>query len=345
MVEAALGDDVARVVEQATALGHAGSYRAAIDLLTATNRAHPDARIELALLALRREGGAGVPGSTSVLQTPIEGEAGDGTICEVGAADLSVEALRTGLAHSGCLWVRGLVDEERIAHLVRGIDAAFAAYDAVTEGAEGVDPGWFTPCSMPDRTGGGLPEKVRRVFMRRDGGLVTADSPRMLFELLELVDEVGIGSLMTEFLGERPLLSANKCTLRRIDPTDVMGGWHQDGAFLGDEVGSFNLWLALSDCGTDAPGMDIVPTWVPHVIPSDEESQFDWSLSERAVREVAANAPIVRPQFRAGDALLFDHRLVHRTAASAQMTRARYAIESWFFAPGAYPVGQLPLLY
>ncbi|MEQ1788782.1 MAG: phytanoyl-CoA dioxygenase family protein [Acidimicrobiales bacterium] len=345
MAEVALGDDVARVVEQAEALARAGSHRAAIDLLTATNRSHPDSRLELALLAVRREGGAPVPGSTSVDQAPIEGEAGDGTIYEVAGADLSVAALRTGLARSGCLWVRGLIDDARVAHLTRGIDAAFAAYDAVTEGAEDVDPGWYTPCSMPDRTGGGLPEKVRRVFMRRDGGLVTADSPRMLVELLELVDEVGIGALMTEFLGERPLLSANKCTLRRIEPTDVMGGWHQDGAFLGDAVGSFNLWLALSDCGTDAPGMDIVPTRIPRVIPSDEESQFDWSLSERAVREAAADAPIVRPQFRAGDALLFDHRLVHRTAASAQMTRARYAIESWFFAPSAYPVGQLPLLY
>jgi ectoine hydroxylase-related dioxygenase (phytanoyl-CoA dioxygenase family) len=54
---------------------------------------------------------------------------------------------------------------------------------------------------------------------------------------------------------------------------------------------------------------------------------------------------VLRPEFAPGDALLFDHLLLHRTAAGEEMTRERYAIETWFFAPSLYPGGQIPLVY
>jgi len=51
-------------------------------------------------------------------------------------------------------------------------------------------------------------------------------------------------------------------------------------------------------------------------------------------------------EFAAGDALLFNQMTLHRTAVdAATMTGERYAIESWFFPPSAYPTGQLPILY
>ncbi len=71
---------------------------------------------------------------------------------------------------------------------------------------------------------------------------------------------------------------------------------------------------------------------------------FDWSVSPHVVAEAAADAPVIRPDFAAGDALLFDHMFLHRTAAGPGMSRERYAMENWFFAPSAYPEGQFPLL-
>ena len=62
---------------------------------------------------------------------------------------------------------------------------------------------------------------------------------------------------MRGYLGEPPLLSVHKTTLRKADPS-VGGAWHQDGAFMGD-VRALNLWLSLSRCGDEAPGLDIVP--------------------------------------------------------------------------------------
>jgi hypothetical protein len=36
--------------------------------------------------------------------------------------------------------------------------------------------------------------------------------------------------------------------------------------------------------------------------------------------------------------------MLHRTGRSDGMTRPRWAIESWFFAPSHYPPAQVPLL-
>ncbi|MEO6318598.1 MAG: phytanoyl-CoA dioxygenase family protein [Acidimicrobiales bacterium] len=343
MAEATVSGEATALVRRAHELESTGDLRAAIELLSHANRAARHADLERALVHLRRRGGSAMMLQEPVTRPRITATPAD-ALFEIEPAELTDAALRAGFSQCGCVLVRGLVPPERIALLVDGIDAAMAAFDAATDGAS-YDPAWFDPGPMPDRVSPGLPASFRRKFLRADGGLWTVDSPRMLFEVFELVDDTGLGALMTEFLGERPLLSAIKGTLRRVPPTEVIGGWHQDGAFLGDHVGSFNFWLALTACGRDAPGLDIVAKRFDRVVPSDPDAQFDWSLSDAGVLAAADGAPIVRPDFAAGDAMLFDHLLLHRTAASTSMTRARHAIESWFFAPSAYPVGQLPILY
>lgn len=349
MADAMPSDEAPQALQAARQLVSNRDVRAAINLLTSANRTAHDSRVEQALVQIRRDEGVrairatltsnAAPGQEILPTSPGEG------LFEIDATELTPAAFRAGLAQSGCVLVRGLVPPERTAHLRQGIDQAIAAHDEATAG-NAVDPAWYTPGSMPDRVANGLSEAAARRFLRERGGLWTTDSPRMLFELLETVDAIGMGHLITEALGERPLLSATKCTLRRV-PHDLVvpGGWHQDGAFLGSGVGAFNFWLALSDCGRDAPGLDLLPKRVGRVIPSDDDAHFDWSLSDRAVLEVADGTPIVRPAFERGDALLFDQFLVHRTAVAADMTRERHAIESWFFAPSAYPEGQVPILY
>ena len=167
----------------------------------------------------------------------------------------------------------------------------------------------------------------------------------MLFELLEVVEETGVGALVADYLGERPALSANKCTLRRV-PVTSNTGWHQDGAFLGQGVRTMNLWLSLAHCGTDAPGLDVVPRRIDRVVETGTGgAYFDWAVSDEVVAEVAGDTPVVRPEFGPGDALLFDHLFLHRTAVAPEMTLERHAIETWFFSPSAYPEGQIPLAY
>ncbi|HEX2384796.1 MAG TPA: phytanoyl-CoA dioxygenase family protein [Acidimicrobiales bacterium] len=346
MAESALADAVEDVLRQAAALRSRGETRAAIELLTKANRAQRSSELELAMVDLRLEGGRSLsPSDSAVVHAPVEPQGPGGAIVEVDAAGLTVSALREGIARSGCLLVRGMVRPEAAAQIAAGIDSALAAYDAAAAGDRSGDPAWYSPRTIEDRAGTG--EIISRKITRDTGSLWAVYSPRMLFEVLELVDGVGLGPLMTDFLGERPVLSANKCTLRRAPCENLLTGWHQDGAFLGDEIGSFNFWVTFTRCGVDAPGMDIVPKRFDGVLQSGGPGAiFNWSLSEQTVLDAAGDTPIVRPEFEAGDALLFDHRLVHRTASSATMLHERHALESWFFTPSKYPAeGQVPLLY
>jgi hypothetical protein len=53
---------------------------------------------------------------------------------------------------------------------------------------------------------------------------------------------------------------------------------------------------------------------------------------------------VTRPTFEPGDALLFDHFCLHRTAVDPAMTETRYATETWCFAPSAFPDDTVPLV-
>jgi hypothetical protein len=184
-----------------------------------------------------------------------------------------------------------------------------------------------------------------RWWIRNGGGVWTADSPRMAFELIEAFEAAGLREVLQGYLGEPPTLSVKKWTLRRV-PIDSGTEWHQDGAFLGSDIRTVNVWVSLTDCGVDAPSLDLVPARVRDVLPTGTNgAQFDWSISQATVDEARGGTEIVRPHFAAGDGLLFDERFVHRTGVSPGMTRERYAVESWFFAPSVYPHDQIPLVF
>ena len=187
---------------------------------------------------------------------------------------------------------------------------------------------------------------VDRAWFRRTGAELASDSPRGLFNLINCLQDAGITDMVTEYLGERPALSVRKTSLRQV-PKDVNAehGWHQDGAFLGHGIRTVNVWIALTDCGVDAPSLDMVPRRLPGIVPTGTEgAAFDWSVSQLAVRDAAGDTPPVRLQFREGDAIIFDEMNLHRTAGGPGMTKDRFAIEAWFFAPSCYPLEQLPIM-
>ncbi len=139
------------------------------------------------------------------------------------------------------------------------------------------------------------------------------------------------GSLRT-ICGERAFLSIGKSTLR-IVPPDAGAGWHQDGSFLGPDIRTVNVWLALSDCGEDAPGLDVYPRRLNGLAETGTRGAFDWwVVGDGVVEDMSQTAPVVAPVFKAGDAMLFDQLYLHRTGVRPGMTRERLAIGSWFFA-------------
>ncbi len=315
---------------------------AEIEELTQANRQAPEAEREIRLVELRHAAGIrqhdaaanGVPYPEPAFdQLPNR----NGELAGVSREQLTPELVRAGILRDGCLLVRGLVDPDAALALAGDIDRAFEARDMSAPGAAG-DRSFYSEF---------VPAPAFRASLSRDwieggGGLWAADSPHLLFEMLDTFDRAGLSDAIRGYLNEPPLISVQKCTLRRVDPS-AGRGWHQDGAFMGD-VRALNVWLSLSRCGDEAPGMDVVPRRLDHIVPTGTEgAMFEWSVSEQVAEETAADVGVLRPIFEPGDVLLFDEMFLHSTAAEPEMRKSRWAIESWFFGASASPSKYSPL--
>lgn len=155
-----------------------------------------------------------------------------------------------------------------------------------------------------------------------------------MFEVADVFATCGIDRIAQDYLGQAPILSLDKWTMRRGTAENGIE-WHQDGAFLGSHVRALNIWLSLTDCGERAPSLDVVPRRLDEIVPTGTGSaSYEWSVGPEVVDEIVGSDGWRTPRFRAGDALLFDGKLLHRSGGGPSMTRTRHAIETWFFAPG-----------
>jgi hypothetical protein len=273
--------------------------------------------------------------------------AGPSRVPEATRDQLTPEILRGSILRYGCLLVRGLVDREDADRLA---DEIARAYEVREAGAgNGSGPGGYYDEFEPDPPHTAV---LGRPWVAKSGGMFAVDSPRLLAAMFELLGRAGLPDVIGGYFGERPLVSAEKCTLRQTTP-DLPSGWHQDGKFLG-EVKAMNLWLALSHCGDVAPGLEFVPrrldsvvetkpVWVENHGGTGEGRMVDLGVQPETVAKVAGDDGVSRPIFEPGDALLFDELCLHSTATDPGMTETRYAIESWFFAPSAFPGDYVPV--
>jgi Phytanoyl-CoA dioxygenase (PhyH) len=258
---------------------------------------------------------------------------------EIPAADLTPGLIRAGLLRDGCLLVRGLVPRQAASALAEEIDQAFAQRERQDAGRS-VKEGYFEEF-QPHRRYGPV---VGRGWIEQGGGLLAADAPTLHFEMMEIFRGAQLRELVSEYLGEPALISVHKTTLRKADPS-VPGAWHQDGFFMGP-VRSLNLWLSLSRCGDEAPGLDVLPRRLDHYLATNtEEAALDYTISQRKVEEAAAAAgtEVIRPIFEPGDALFFDELFLHQTGSDPAMPKPRYAVENWFFGGSTFPEEYAPI--
>jgi hypothetical protein len=329
----------------ADSLAGEGRSLDAVELLTEANRRERDFELEKRLVRLRNQAYEELDRSPTEAPWAEEGPGERDSAEElpaVGRDELTPELVRDRILRYGCTYVPGLIPRERALQLAEGIEHSFEVAAAHKDDPRADAPPWFYPWQYVD-------DKLRlgqtRTFVRDGGGVWTVESPRVMFDFLETLDEAGLRSLIRDYLGERPALTLKKSTLRKTTPLP-MADWHQDGAFLGDDIRTINLWLCLSDCGDDAPGLDLVPRRFDRVLETGSGgAAFNWSIGDGTVEEAREDVPVLRPIFEPGDALLFDELFLHRTATDDTMTRTRYAIETWFFAPSLYPGDQIPFVW
>ncbi len=312
-----------------------------IEQLSDKHRSRPDSATGSRLLKLRHLAGLRMldtngdepdypdPGSASL-------PAGD-PLPEFSAAELSPAVLRAAILRDGCALVRGLVERERALEFADMIDRAFDERERVEAGARSKGYyGEFEP--EPPHV---IPPDQRK-WIKSGGGVLAADSPLPATEMLAMFEDAGITRLVEGYLGERPLLSLEKTTLRKADP-QVSGAWHQDGRFMG-EVRALNLWLSLSRCGDESPGLDLVPRRLDEIVTTNtDEAIIEIQVSQSKAEEAAGDTPIIRPIFEPGDALFFDDLFLHKTGSDPSMPKPRFAIESWFFGGSAFPAEYGPL--
>jgi hypothetical protein len=311
-----------------------------IDRLAETNRADPDVEIARRVLRLRHlaglraldeaRGGAGFAAPDGALP------AGEG-LPELTRLEVTPGLLRAGILRDGCVLVRGLIDRDAALGFADRIERAFVEREHHDAGGQAAD-GYYEEFVPHFRSKGVL----GRQWIKDGGGVLAADAPVVAFEMLELFRAGDLASLVDGYLGEPALISVHKTTLRKASPS-VPGAWHQDGSFMGP-VRSLNLWLSLSRCGDVAPGLDLVPRRLDHLVArGTDEAMLDIQVSQAKVEEAAGDVAMIRPIFEPGDALFFDEMFLHQTASDPSMPNPRYAIENWFFASSSFPADYAPV--
>lgn len=263
-------------------------------------------------------------------------------IPEIEARQLDARTLGAAIRNRGSLIIRGLIPEGFAAEMRERIDKAMSvAGELRASGRE-----WETGSPWYSRNPATRDHPVvhaRHFTEMGDGSVLAADSPETFERIIAQYERMGVFKAVEGYLGERPALSLGKTVLRRIPVTNGTD-WHQDGAFLGADIRVVNLWVTLSDCGVDAPGLDVLAKRFTNVLETGTRgAKFNWSVGPGLVDDMQPETKVQTPVFRAGDAMMFDQLCLHRTGVRPGMTKMRYAIESWMFAPSAFPMDQFPL--
>jgi ectoine hydroxylase-related dioxygenase (phytanoyl-CoA dioxygenase family) len=119
--------------------------------------------------------------------------------------------------------------------------------------------------------------------------------------------------------------------------------WHQDGAlgfdFLAYPDGNYppdalismvTCWIALDDCGNDAPGLELITQEQPELLSPS-------GLTDARIRDRFLPEHFWRPVLQPGDALLFTGEILHRTHVVPAMMHDRTSIELRFFPADDFP--------
>jgi hypothetical protein len=267
---------------------------------------------------------------------------------ELSAEEFTADRLKSAVAEHGAVIVRDMFPKAAIQSMTHTIDQVLDACASPRKVRANLVSPYFNP---PGNIVSIMPEGAEelgalRLFSSVGGSSLCVEATSVAEMLLEFYERYGLKEVITEYLGEPPVLSVKKWVLRRSELPMAEAGWHQDGAFMGTDINTINMWIPLSQCGgeTGAPGMDVIPKRL-NKIASAEGATFDWSVSDEQANRNFGGASPVAPVFNEGDVFFFDHFYLHRTQFRTDFTKLRYAIETWFFGSTHFPKNQVPIAW
>jgi hypothetical protein len=220
----------------------------------------------------------------------------------------AAEALRIFQAQ-GAVHVRGALDIAVLARLQGAAADVFAEREVLAEAGE-----------LPDA----LSVDYTRRFIHLDH-LATGSA---------IVDELlhpAFVAIASVYLGKDPEI-ADQVHVRSITPvrTDTYLPFHQDQTILRRRL--LNVWIPLSACGRDAPGLELVLDSWRELFPVSPPPGAKFAVELARIDEQALAGGFEerarwRPSFEAGDAMLFAGATAHRTHATPDMTHDRMSVE------------------
>ena len=237
------------------------------------------------------------------------------------------------LARDGVVLVRQALPEKAAAELRQQADACYERIEAVTSGGGSgrIDSVLGSRCRY-------LPASSS-VSLEALGPDVVPDV------VAKLTRSPLVAELVNVRLGGQMSCDLDQCWLRRqYAPSRRPAGhsahsWHQDGAlgFDFNATGSgdkgltreallqmLTVWVALTACGEDAPGLELTPVHPARLLKVKELQEF---TLQRSSGQSDAWSPVMKP----GDALVIESSTLHRTYVRSQMMKDRTSIEVRLF--------------
>ena len=236
-----------------------GDLVASITELSERIRATHQVDDERELLMLRHRLGAQLVGEDRPQprdeSTPFPGLDGNG-LAAAPAGGLDGRLIRGGIDEHGYVLVRELIDREAALGLADQIEAAFQARDGGGDGVyEQFDP---EPPISRALLGHARRRPARRRLaagLRRDGRDLRSGRPA--------AGDRGVPRRAGHDLGREDDPAKGRSRARRAAGTRTAPSWATTRAL--------NVWVALSDCGVDAPGLEFVPRRLDDLIATGGE--------------------------------------------------------------------------
>ncbi|MFY7960156.1 MAG: hypothetical protein ACOVVK_08785 [Elsteraceae bacterium] len=250
----------------------------------------------------------------------------------IDAADLTPERFSALINAHRCLLARNLFSAADVALLRNAAFRTYGVYDRAMAAIRAGDP---PPTDVGYITADGFGKSREELAgFRRFGSLVLGYCPFAMGVVSTVLSRNPIKACVEAHFGQAIGLSLNSSSVRLSEVSnDVRRVFHQDGSFLGGEdTETINCWIALDDCGVDAPGLEVFPQRIDELLPvGGPGAVTSWEIEESVAYGRLGADKAWLPTFKAGDAFVFDHLHLHRTHLTPAMTRDRFAAECWMF--------------